>query len=185
VDSRVAKPRVILDFWFSEPANKHWFKPTPEFDEEIRIKYEAIWELASTNQLDQWQKSPEGSLALIIILDQLPLNMFRGTARSFCTEKKAIETTHYAISNQFDSKLTSTQLAFLYMPLMHSEDLQDQILSVTLFKKAGLESNLKFAKHHRSIIQRFGRFPHRNIILNRNSTADERKYLASPEAFNG
>ena len=183
--SDVTTPNSILDFWFSEPASKYWFKSTSEFDEEIRIQYESTWGLASNNKLDHWQKTPEGALALIIILDQFPLNMFRGTAKSFSTEKKAIEISHFAISNRYDSKLTPIQLPFLYMPLMHSETLEEQTLSVSMFEKAGLESNLRFAKHHLAIIQRFGRFPHRNEILNRVSTKEELVYLASPEAFKG
>lgn len=183
--SEITTPNSILDFWFSEPANKYWFKPTSDFDEEIRNKYKPIWELASNNKLDHWQKIPEGALALIIILDQFPLHMFRGTAKSFSSEKKAIEISHFAITNKYDSKLSLIQLPFLYMPLMHSENLMDQNLSVALFEKVGLESNLRFAKHHRTIIQQFGRFPHRNEILNRVCTKEELEYLASPEAFNG
>lgn len=183
--SEVTTHNSILDFWFSEPASKRWFKSNSEFDEQIRNKFNPIWELASDNKLDHWQKIPESALALIIILDQFPLNMFRGTAKSYSTEKKAINITHFAISNKYDSKLTYIQLPFLYMPLMHSENFDDQTLSVSMFEKAGLESNLRFAKHHRTIIQQFGRFPHRNEILNRVSTKEELEYLASPEAFNG
>jgi len=112
-------------------------------------------------------------------------NMYRGNAKSFSTEKKAIEITHYSISKHFDSLLEGKKLAFLYMPLMHSENINDQMLSVELFEKAGLENNLRFAKHHLKIIQTFGRFPHRNTILNRESTAEELEYLASSKAFKG
>ncbi len=183
--SEVTTPNSILDFWFSEPTSKRWFKSTSEFDEEIRNKYEPIWEFASNNKLDHWQKISEGALALIIILDQFPLNMFRGTAKSFSTEIKAIEISHFAISNKYDLKLTPIQLPFLYMPLMHSENLEDQNLSVALFEKAGLENNLRYAKHHRNIIQKFSRFPHRNEILNRASTKKELEYLTSTKAFKG
>ena len=183
--SEVATLHSILNFWFSAPANKLWFKSTPGLDEKIRIKYESIWELASNDQLNHWQSTPEGSLALVIILDQFPLNMFRDTAKSFSTEKKAIEISRYAISNNFDSKLTSTKLPFLFMPLMHSESIDDQNISVVMFEKADLENNLRFAKHHRKIIQQFGRFPHRNKILNRTSTKEELEYLASPQVFKG
>ena len=178
-------PTSILDFWFSEPANKFWFKPTSDFDEKIRSMYETIWEQASDNKLDYWKQSPDGALALIIILDQFPLNMFRGTAKSFSTERKAIDICHYAITNKYDSELTSIQLSFLYMPLMHSENIDDQNLSVKLFEKAGLKNNLRYAKHHRNIILKFGRFPHRNKILDRASSREELEYLASPRAFKG
>jgi len=177
--------KTILDFWFSEPANKKWFKSSSDFDREILTKYFSIWAQARANQLDKWQESPESSLALVIVLDQFPLNMFRGTAKCFSTEDKAISVSRKAISNEFDKVLSIGQLAFLYMPFMHSENLGDQIYSVKLFEQAGLESNIRFAKHHRSIIEKFSRFPHRNEILKRKSTPEELEYLASPQAFKG
>jgi len=181
----VITPDLILQFWFAAPAKKHWFRSTPKFDNEIRTKFENIWKQASLNQLDHWKSTPEGALALIIVLDQFSLNMFRGTSKSFSTTKKSIELSHYAISNEFDLKLLPNKVSFLYMPLMHSENLEDQNLAVELFEKAGLESNLNFAKHHREIIKKFKRFPHRNDILNRTSTEEELTYLASPQAFKG
>ena len=177
--------RTILDFWFTEPANKQWFKSSPEFDQEILTKFYTIWTQARDNQLDKWQVSPESSLALVIILDQFPLNMFRGTAKSFSTESHAIDVTRDAIIRDLDKQLNTIQLPFLYMPLMHSENLNDQNYSVKLFEQAGLESNLRFAKHHRNIIENFSRFPHRNQILKRTSTPEELEYLASPQAFKG
>lgn len=176
---------TIIEFWFSEPANKQWFKSNPEFDTEILRKYHLTWTQASNNQLDYWQDTTESCLALIIVLDQFPLNMFRGTAKSFSTEAKAINVSRKAISNGFDKLLSTTQLSFLYMPFMHSEILENQNYSVKLFEQAGLESNIRFAKHHRSIIERFGRFPHRNEILKRTNTSEELEYLASPQAFKG
>ena len=182
-DSSIAQG--VLNFWFSEPVKKHWFKSTKKLDEEIRTKFENTWNQATANQLDNWKLSAKDTLALIIVLDQFPLNMFRGMAKSFSTEKKAIEVCYHALKNKFDSELINTQLSFLYMPLMHSENIEDQNLSVKLFEKAGLESNLRFAKHHRDIILKFGRFPHRNEILNRKSSIQELEYLASPRAFTG
>lgn len=183
--SGVITPDVILQYWFTAPSNKHWFRSTPEFDKEIRNKFENIWKQASLNQLDHWKSTPEGVLALIIVLDQFPLNMFRGTPKSFSTTNKAIELSHYAITNRINLKLSHNKLSFLYMPLMHSENIEDQNLSVKLFEKAGLGSNLRFARHHREIIKKFKRFPHRNNILNRTSTKEELKYLASSQAFKG
>lgn len=176
---------AVIEFWFSEPANKQWFKSTPKFDAEILSKYHLTWVQASNNQLDHWQDTAESCLALIIVLDQFPLNMFRGTAKSFSTEAKAISVSRTAISNGFDKLLSTTQLSFLYMPFMHSENLEDQNYSVKLFEQAELESNIRFAKHHRSIIEKFGRFPHRNEILKRSNTSEELVYLASPQAFKG
>ncbi len=175
----------VLDFWFSKPVKKLWFKSTPEFDTEIRNKFHRLWKFAKEKQLSDWEKSANGCLALVIVLDQFPLNMFRGNAKSFSTEADAIQISHLAISKSFDEVLDSTRLPFLYMPLMHSENIEDQNLSVELFSKKGLENNLRFAKHHRDIIKKFGRFPHRNLILNRTSTTEELEYLKSPQAFMG
>ena len=175
----------VLAFWFSETTKKLWFKSTPAFDQSLREEYEALWIQASDGELDIWQESAHGSLALIIVLDQFPLNMFRGEAKSFSTEYQAINVTRNAISRGFDSQLNSVEVPFLYMPLMHSEKLDDQNDSVELFERAGLENNIRFAKHHREIIKKYGRFPHRNKILARTNTAEEIKYLASPQAFTG
>ena len=178
-------PNNILNFWFSERVKLLWFNSTPEFDAEIRTQYLAVYYAALNDKIDEWEQSAEGCVALVIILDQFPLNMFRGLAESFHGEAKAIEIAKYAIDQSFDDLLTDKQKAFLYLPLMHSENLVDQDLSVTLFEKAGLTENLRFAKHHREIVRRFGRFPHRNRILNRQSTEAELEYLASDEAFHG
>jgi uncharacterized protein (DUF924 family) len=135
--------------------------------------------------LDSWQNTPEGALALVIVLDQFPLNMFRGKPESFSTESQSREVARKAIAKGWDEKLEISSLAFLYMPFMHSENLEDQDRSVYLFEAAGLIDNLRFAKHHRELIRRFGRFPHRNAILGRESSEEELEYLASREAFHG
>lgn len=175
----------IVEYWFSEKVKKLWFNSTPEFDMELNQKYLALYERAASGQLNQWKSEPLGALALVIILDQFPLNMFRRQPRSFATEALSREVAEYAISHGFDAELTKEQKGFLYMPFMHSEDLQDQDKSVSLFEKAGLKENLRFAKHHREIVRRFGRFPHRNGILGRESSRDELDYLNSKEAFLG
>ncbi len=179
-------PEDVIDYWFSERIRKHWFSSTPEIDREIRDRFKALWEDASAGVLDaSWRNSPTGALALAIVLDQFPLNMFRGKAESFATERLAIDLSKWAVEQGFDRQLPKDRLAFLYMPLMHSEDLADQTLSVALFTQAGLASNAQFAKHHYAIVERFGRFPHRNEILGRESTVDELEYLNSKEAFKG
>lgn len=178
-------PKDILNFWFSERVKPLWFNSTPEFDAELRTEFLAVYYAAFNEKLDDWKQSAEGCEALVVILDQFPLNMFRGLAESFHGEAKAIEIAKYAIDQKYDEELTREQKAFLYMPLMHSENLGDQDLSVKLFDKAGLTDNLRFAKHHRDIVRRFGRFPHRNQVLNRQSTEAELEYLASDEAFHG
>lgn len=178
-------PQNILDFWYSAEMQGRWFASTPMLDDKIRSQFESLWRKGAARELDGWKETPEGCLALAIVLDQFPLNMFRGKAESFKTEQQAIEIAKYAIDKGFDQRLPAERLAFLYMPLMHSENLADQDLSVKLFEAAKLESNLRFAQHHRELIRKYGRFPHRNSLLGRQSTPDEIEYLASKEAFLG
>lgn len=173
----------ILNFWFNKPMKDHWFSSTIEIDNEISANYQFIWKKASEGRLDKLKESAEGCLVLCIILDQFPLNMFRDTIKSFSTEQQAITISKYAIKNKHDIDLPDEQVSFLYMPLMHSENMDDQELSVLSFDKRGL--NLHFPTHHREIIKQFGRFPHRNDILDRENSKEELKYLASDEAFKG
>lgn len=173
----------IIDYWFSGRSEKYWFSSTPEIDKEIKRRYEKLWLRAADGLYDEWQNSAEGSLALVIILDQFPLNMFRGQPKSFQTEKKAVKIVLNAISQGFDKKLSKDKLLFLFMPLMHSENMEDQDLQVKLFQKYNF--NLEYSKHHRDIVKRFGRFPHRNATLGRKSTEAEIKYLLSDSAFKG
>ena len=181
----VYAPEKILNFWYSEPMNQHWFQSTPDIDADIRSQFESLWEKAALGELNGWMQAADGCLALIILLDQLPLNMFRGEAKSFSTEAQSIECSLYGIEQGFDKQIPQTQLSFFYMPLMHSELLKHQDLSVQMFELAGLADNARFAKHHQSIVQRFGRFPHRNKILGRESTKAEQDYLRSEQAFKG
>lgn len=182
---REAGPADILAFWFSPEMEKHWFKSTPALDRQIRKKYAVLWSRAAMGECDHWKTTAEGSLALTIVLDQFPLNMFRGKPDSFSTEQLAVRVALEAVSRKQDAELPRERVAFLYMPLMHSESLSHQELSVELFEAAGLEENLRFAKHHHDLIRQFGRFPHRNAILGRESTAEEIAYLASKGAFKG
>lgn len=178
-------PSVIIGFWFEEPVRSHWFRSTLALDKQIRERFEPLWQQAADGGLADWRQTAEGSLALALVLDQFPLNMYRGQAMSFATEAQSIEVTLEAVDRGFDRQLPAEQRAFLYMPLMHSENLAHQDESVHLFEQAGLASNARFARHHRELIRRFGRFPHRNTILGRASTAGELAYLASKEAFQG
>ncbi len=175
----------LIEFWFSEEASKHWFNSTRAFDQTLIDTYEGTWVEAKRGKLGHWQQTAAGSLALVIVLDQFPLNMFRGQAKSFSTEAQSRKVARAAIEEGFDRELPSNQISFLYMPFMHSEDLDDQALGVKLFNKPGLESNYRFTRHHYGIIERFGRFPHRNIILGRESTDAEIEYLNSREGFQG
>ena len=175
----------VLNFWFTKPINEHWFNSTPEIDQQITDNYEEMWVQAKAGKFDSWQNSAEGCLALCIVLDQLPLNMFRGEAKSFSTEQQAVGIAKYAIKTGLDNKIKSDRIAFLYMPLMHSENMDDQNLAVNCFDKVKLEGNLRFAKHHRKIVEQFGRFPHRNEALGRVSSPAEVEYLNSESAFTG
>ena len=177
--------RELLDFWYSARISQRWFASTPALDDEIRERYEGLWQRAASGALDGWAENPEGALALAIVLDQLPLNMYRGQPAAFSTEQKAVAVARQAVARGYDQRLPGDRVLFLYMPLMHSEHLDDQDLSVRLFREAGLEHNLRFAEHHRGLVRRFGRFPHRNAILGRESTPEELDYLASDEAFKG
>ena len=175
----------IVAFWFSDTVRPLWFKSTPEFDNQLRDRFETLWQDAAEGKLDSWAENAEGVMALVILLDQIPLNIYRGKAHGFSTEAKARQIAGKAIDKGWDTTMPDEQKAFLYMPFMHSESLEDQDRAVALYQGAGLEDNLKFAHHHRDIIRRFGRFPHRNAILGRKSTAAELTYLASDEAFRG
>lgn len=185
MQNQTASSDDILEFWFADTMRPAWFRSTPQIDGQIRMRFEDTWRAAAEGRLDHWQDSADGALALAIVLDQFPLNMFRGRRESFATEAQAIAVAKKAIDEGLDQQLATERVAFLYMPLMHSERLADQDLSLRLFEAAGLQDNLRFARHHHELIRRFGRFPHRNEILGRTSTVLEQIYLASDEAFTG
>ena len=176
-------PKEILDFWFRDDVKKMWFGSTLEFDQSLKEKYEGLLDIAAGGDLNEWKQTTEGALALCIILDQFPLNMFRDQARSFSTEATSRDIAAFAIDKGFDKDLNDDQRLFLYLPFMHSENLDDQNRSVELFTAAGMEA--RWAEHHRDIVKRFGRFPHRNAALGRTCTAEETEYLNSQEAFHG
>jgi len=183
--NRPLTPETILEYWYSEKIKPLWFNSNPEFDQEIKSNYENIWIEVLRGEHISWSESAEGCLALAIILDQFPLNMFRGEVKSFSSEAMAIKIAKKAVEHGFDKEIDKDKVSFLYMPLMHSENIDDQNMSVRLFEEAGLEENAKFANHHRTIVEKYGRFPHRNEILNRESTEEECNYLKSDEAFKG
>ena len=176
-------PAGLLDFWFSEESARRWFDSTPAFDAEIRAGFEDLWRQAGDGLLADWEATAEGALALVILLDQMPLNMFRDQPAGYRTEALSREVAGRAIARDFDSGLGEAQKVCLYMPYMHSETLVDQDRAVALFERAGLADNARWAAHHRDIVRRFGRFPHRNAILGRASTPAELAWLASADAF--
>jgi len=176
-------PSDVLDYWFSEKSKQFWFASTPQIDNEIKARFERVWEKAAAGEFGHWRDTADGSVALIVILDQLPLNMYRSDPKSFQTETMAVEVALNAINNGYDEELNDEKLLFLFMPLMHSENIDHQNLQVYLFEKYNF--NLDFSKHHRDLVKRFGRFPHRNEILGRMSTMEELDYLLSDNAFKG
>ncbi len=184
-DALIKTADDVLAFWFSDRARSLWFAREAAFDGEIRRTFAATYQAAAAGRLHAWEGSPPGALALVIVLDQFALNMFRGDARGFATEAEARRIAAQAIARGFDAALSDEQKGFLYMPFMHSEDLADQQRAVELYQRAGLQDNLHYARHHRALIRRFGRFPHRNAILGRQSTPEEQDYLAQPDAFRG
>jgi len=185
----------ILLFWFGTPRDdkayydewhSRWFTPNPQFDQEIRDRFMDDYQFAARRQLMEWQATPSSGLALVIILDQLPRNMFRGKPQAFATDALAREIATRLIQTGFDQLLLPIERAFVYMPLMHSETLADQHSSVMLFQQLAQEreylSFVTYAIKHREVIERFGRFPHRNLILGRPSTPTEVEFLTQPSS---
>ena len=176
------KPDQVLLFWFETLRPEDWYRSNQGIDDLVRDKLGDLHNEAVRGTLDHWQETPAGALALIILFDQVPRNIHRGTARAFATDEKALAVLEKALANRLDGELTPEKRVFLYLPLMHSEDKSNQERSVALLRKLGKESNLDYASRHREIVLRFGRFPHRNAILGRKSTPEEEEYLSQPGA---
>jgi uncharacterized protein (DUF924 family) len=164
--------REILDFWFSRGWDD-WWKADPDFDAEIRKRFETLWQEQRENVPEHFLGSAEEALAAVLLFDQLPRNMFRGHADQFSTDPLALATAKGAIERGHDDGMTSAQRGFLYMPFEHSEDLRDQRQSLLLFTALGNAEHLTYARKHYDVIERFGRFPHRNAMLGRKPTALE------------
>jgi len=170
----IPAPAEILAFW-QQAGRDRWYKNDDAFDAEIRRRYLDLWRAAAAGELSSWETSDDGALALVIVLDQFPRNMFRGQARAFSSDARALEAASRAIARGADARIEPALLAFLYMPFMHSEHLADQLRCVELFRDS--EENIKYAREHADIIRRFGRFPHRNHILGRTTTPEEQAFL--------
>lgn len=170
------RAKDVLDFW-REAGPKRWFRKDPDFDAEFRRRFLAAHEAAARGELDHWTRTTHGALALLILLDQFPRNAFRGSARMFATDRLAWQQSQSALAAGFDQQIDAELRNFFYLPLMHSEDIEDQERAVALTLPLGADSH-RFAQLHRDIIKRFGRFPHRNALLGRVSTAQEEQFLA-------
>jgi uncharacterized protein (DUF924 family) len=166
----------VVAFW-REAGPERWFKKDAAFDDEIRRRFLAIHEAAAAGKLSDWEQSAEGALALLLLLDQFPRNMFRGQARAFDSDPLARAITAGAIVRGFDSQIEPALRAFFYIPFEHSENLADQERGIALYKAARDSDGLKWAELHADIIRRFGRFPHRNAVLGRITTPEEQAFL--------
>lgn len=170
-------PQEILQFWFNELTPHARFANDAELDHKIRDRFLSLHADVVAGKAESWRKTPEGRLAEIIVLDQFSRNMFRNLAKAFSFDDMALKLAQECVALGDDQKLSSEQQAFVYMPYMHSEDRQIHEQAVVLFSQKGLEFNLKYEMMHKKIIDRFGRYPHRNQALQRASTAEELEFL--------
>jgi uncharacterized protein (DUF924 family) len=168
-------PDAVLTFW-RDAGRERWFRKDDAFDAEFRDRFLDAHEAAARGELDDWASNADGSLALLILLDQFPRNAFRASPRMYATDGKARDIAIAAIETGFDAQVDPELRSFFYLPLMHSERLEDLDRCVELTRPLGGEQH-RYAQHHRAIIERFGRFPHRNAILGRESTREEMQFL--------
>jgi uncharacterized protein (DUF924 family) len=172
----LASPEEVLAFWRAAGPKK-WFTRDDALDAEIRAKFLATYAAAAAGRLEHWQSTPDGTLALLILLDQFPRNLFRGEARAFATDAAARSIAESAIARGTDRLFELPERRFFYLPLMHSENLADQERCIALCRDAGDAEGEKHAEIHADVIRRFGRFPHRNRALGRATTEQERAFL--------
>ncbi|WP_016957778.1 DUF924 family protein [Catenovulum agarivorans] len=178
----MANSNQIIDFWFNELEPKQWWQKDSGFDRLIQTRFGDLHNQAKAGELFSWRATALGSLAEIITLDQFSRNIYRDQPEAFASDAMALALAQFAISQQFDQQLSSTQQAFLYMPFMHSESKLIHVEAVKLFEAAGLTNNLEFELQHKNIIDKFGRYPHRNKILGRESTKEEIEFLKQPNS---
>jgi uncharacterized protein (DUF924 family) len=178
-----AEAREILRFWFDELEPEQWWKRDDAVDAVIRDRFLDVHERLAAGVPEPWLATARSRLAAVIALDQFPRNLFRGSARSFATDSKALALAKETIELGLDEELSKDERVFLYVPFQHSEDAADQARSVALFETLADADTLDFAKKHKLIIDRFGRFPHRNAVLGRETTAEEREFLDKESWF--
>ena len=171
----ISSPSDIVSFW-RNAGYERWYGKDDAFDQELRDRFMGTWEAARDGKLSAWQDSDEGALALLIVLDQFPRNMFRNDPRAFSTDALARTIASRAIAEGRDQRIETGLRAFIYLPFEHSEDMADQERSIELFAPLGADS-LKWAVLHADIIRKFGRFPHRNTVLGRTTTPEEAAFL--------
>jgi uncharacterized protein (DUF924 family) len=182
--------RDIIDFWFLPLGHPEhgkpreiWWRSNPDFDEEIRRRFGGLIRRAVAGELKHWPETAEGALALIILCDQFTRNIYRKSADAYCGDATALATARVAVARGFHLTVPRDARAFYFTPFHHSENLADQEMSCALFETVADANNNRYARGHRDIVARFGRFPHRNVVLGRISTAEELDYLKTAERF--
>ncbi len=171
-------PDDVMAFWFDELGEDAWFKKSDDVDRTIAMRFGDLYRSALAGEMDDWQATAAGSVALVIVLDQFGRNMFRGRPEAFGGDALALQIAKAAIERGFEGEMSAGERYFLYMPFMHSESLADQDRCVACFEALG--DGVKYAQGHRDIVARFGRFPHRNDVLGRESSDEERQFLTQP-----
>ncbi|MCW8927099.1 MAG: DUF924 domain-containing protein [Xanthomonadales bacterium] len=174
--------RKIIDFWFTELEPEQWWQKDVKLDAMIQSRFGSLHKQAKAGELFEWRETALGSLAEIIVLDQFSRNIYREKPESFACDPVALVLAQVAISKGFDAELPQTERSFFYLPFMHSESRLIHIEAVKLFESLGNSNNLEFEYKHKAIIDRFGRYPHRNVILGRESTAEEVEFLKQPNS---
>lgn len=171
---------TVLQFWFEEIDPSYWFKKDENFDTLLSSRFTSLHHAATQGECYTWRKTIQGRLAEIIVLDQFSRNIFRDKPQAFAHDGMALALAQEAVASGLDQQLATAHRAFLYMPYMHSESLVIHDIAIKLFSQPGLENNLNFELRHKDIIARFGRYPHRNTILERESTTEELLFLQQP-----
>ncbi len=174
---------AFLAYWFGEVTPEQWWKRDDAVDEGLRTRFADLHERLAGGVPEGWLKTPRGTLAAVMVLDQLPRNLFRDSPRAFATDPKALALAKQAVARGLDASLSKDERIFLYVPFQHSENAADQAQSVALFERLGDANALDFARKHEEIIDRFGRFPHRNKVLGRKTTPEEAEFLKAPPLF--
>lgn len=170
----------VLNFWFHELTPKQWFDKDDALDAEVRERFSQLHHRAALCELYEWRKTPQGRLAEIIVLDQFSRNIYRDQPRAFACDPLALALAQEAVTQGVDKQFKPPQLGFLYLPYMHSESIRIHEIAMELYDQPGLETNFEFEIKHKEILERFGRYPHRNKALGRPSTAEEIEFLKQP-----
>lgn len=178
------RPEDVIHFWFTDGSQANWFEQNEVFDDLIRSKFLDLWEAACAGKIDSWADTPEGALALILVLDQFTRNLNRDSADAFAQDEKAVGVSKKAVDRGFDEDLDRDQRQFMYMPLMHSENIADQYECLSLMRdRVGKPQPILYAEKHLEVIEKFGRFPHRNDVLGRTSSMAELAWVDQNGGF--